>query len=100
MKLHPKFTNFDLSNHCFHLPYKTLLMSRQKKTGNKGEEIAQEYLRTLGYEIIETNWRSCYYEIGFIARDKDGLVIIEVKARGSDTYEHPSEAVSDKKTVF
>lgn len=75
-------------------------MSRQKKTGNKGEEIAQEYLRTLGYEIIETNWRSCYYEIGFIARDKDGLVIIEVKARGSDTYEHPSEAVSDKKIRF
>tara|TARA_R110002050_G_scaffold2708_1_gene15175 strand:- start:7182 stop:7349 length:168 start_codon:yes stop_codon:yes gene_type:complete len=55
MKLHPKFTNFDHSNHCFHLPYKTLLMSRQKETGNKGEEIAQEYLRTFGYEIIETN---------------------------------------------
>ncbi len=30
-------------------------MSRQKETGNKGEEIAQEYLRTFGYEIIETN---------------------------------------------
>lgn len=75
-------------------------MNRQKETGNKGEEIAQEHLRTLGYEILETNWRSNHYEIDIIARDKDELVIVEVKARGSDTYEHPSEAVSDKKIRF
>ncbi len=75
-------------------------MSRQKETGNKGEEIAQEYLLTLGYQILETNWRASHYEIDIIAKDKDELVIVEVKARGSDTYEHPSEAVSDKKIRF
>ncbi len=75
-------------------------MSCQRETGNKGEEIAQEHLRTLGYEILETNWRSSHYEIDIIARDQDELVIVEVKARGSDTYEHPSESVSDKKIRF
>lgn len=75
-------------------------MSRQKETGNIGEEIAQEYLLTLGYQILETNWRASHYEIDIIAKDKDELVIVEVKARGSDTYEHPSEAVSDKKIRF
>jgi putative endonuclease len=35
-----------------------------------------------------------------VARDGNELVIVEVKSRGSDSYEHPSEAVSNKKIRF
>ena len=75
-------------------------MNRKQEIGNKGEELAQQHLHMLGYQILETNWRFNHYEIDIIARDKDELVIVEVKARSSDRYEHPSEAVSNKKIRF
>ncbi|WP_430973033.1 YraN family protein [Sunxiuqinia rutila] len=75
-------------------------MSRQKEIGNKGEELAQEHLRTLGYQILETNWRHHYYEIDIIALDRDELVIVEVKTRSTDSYEHPAEAISNQKIRF
>ncbi len=75
-------------------------MTQQKEIGNKGEEIAQAHLVSLGYEILETNWHFHHYEIDIIARDGDELVIVEVKARSSKSYEHPSEAVSNKKIRF
>ena len=75
-------------------------MARQQEDGNKGEELALAHLRSLGYEILETNWHSGHLEIDIIARDGNQLVIVEVKARSSDTWEHPSEAVSDKKIRF
>ena len=75
-------------------------MTRQKELGNKGEELAQQHLLSLGYQILATNWRFHYYEIDIIARDGDELVIVEVKTRSGDSYEHPSEAVSNKKIRF
>lgn len=75
-------------------------MNQQKKVGNKGEELAQAHLRTLGYQIVKTNWRWNHYEIDIIAIDQNELVIVEVKARTSTNYEHPSEAVSNRKIRF
>jgi putative endonuclease len=75
-------------------------MSKQKEVGNKGEELAVAYLKTLGYEILEVNWFWEHLEIDIIARDGNELVIVEVKSRSGDTYEHPSEAVSTRKIRF
>lgn len=75
-------------------------MSEGHKLGRKGEELAVAHLRSLGYEILETNWFSHHLEIDIIARDGNELVVVEVKARSTDSYEHPSEAVSTKKIRF
>lgn len=75
-------------------------MGKGHKLGRKGEELAIEHLRSLGYEILETNWFSHHLEIDIIAKDGNELVIVEVKARGTDSYEHPSEAVSQRKICF
>ena len=75
-------------------------MNKGHKLGRKGEELAVGHLRSLGYEILETNWFSHHLEIDIIAKDGNELVIVEVKARGTDSYEHPSEAVSNKKIRF
>lgn len=75
-------------------------MGKGHKLGRKGEELAVEHLRSLGYEILETNWFSHHLEIDIIAKDGNELVIVEVKARGTDSYEHPSEAVSQRKIRF
>lgn len=75
-------------------------MSEAYELGQRGEELAVEHLRSIGYEILELNWHSHHLEIDIIARDRNELVIVEVKSRGTNSYEHPSEAVSNKKIRF
>jgi putative endonuclease len=75
-------------------------MSKSKELGNKGEELAIAHLKSIGYEILDLNWHSGHLELDIVARDANELVIVEVKARGSASYEHPSEAVSNKKIRF
>ena len=75
-------------------------MSKASELGNKGEEIAVAHLRELGYEILEQNWFWEHLEIDIIAKDGDELVIVEVKSRGTNSYEHPVEAVSPRKIRF
>jgi putative endonuclease len=72
-------------------------MTTQKEIGEKGEKLAARYLADLGYQIRERNWHFGHNEIDIIALDGDELVIVEVKARTSDQYEHPSEAVTKQK---
>ena len=48
--------------------------------GKQGENIAEQYIKKLGYKIIERNWHySKNAEIDIIAEDKGALVFIEVK---------------------
>ncbi len=75
-------------------------MSKAFELGRKGEELAIAHLKSIGYEILEVNWFSNHLEIDIIARDGNELVVVEVKSRGTDSYEHPSEAVSNKKIRF
>lgn len=66
--------------------------------GKAGESIAKEYLMTLGFEIIDSNWhysKNC--EIDIIAKDKNTLVFVEVKTRSSLNFGHPLEAIDQKK---
>jgi putative endonuclease len=69
-------------------------MSEANELGKQGEEIAATYLRKLGYLILETNWRAGRNELDLIAKDKEFLVIIEVKSRSNDTFAEPEEAVT------
>ncbi len=75
-------------------------MSKAFELGRKGEEIAVAHLKSIGYEILAVNWFSHHLELDIVARDGNELVIVEVKSRGSDSYEHPLEAVSNKKIRF
>ena len=36
-------------------------------------------------------------ELDIIAKDKDWLVVVEVKTRSTDTFEHPEEAITLRK---
>ena len=72
-------------------------MAEHNELGKQGEEIAATYLRNLGYLILETNWRAGRNEIDLIAKDKEFLVIVEVKSRSSDNMMEPEEAVTRDK---
>lgn len=69
-----------------------------KLLGKKGENLASDYLKKLGYQILETNFRySKISEIDIIAKDKDTLVFVEVKTRSSTKCGHPTEAINQTK---
>lgn len=52
--------------------------------GGIGEETARKYLVEKGYKILTLNYRLRMGEIDIIARDRDTIVFVEVKAaRGS-----------------
>ena len=61
--------------------------------GKRGEEIAVLYLRRLGFQIVDRNFRIRGGEIDIIAIDNDTLVFIEVKTRSSAQFGTPLEAI-------
>jgi len=69
-------------------------MINKKTIGEKGEEIACKALEKEGYRILEKNFRCRQGEIDIIAEDKGVICFIEVKARSSDKFGLPEEAVT------
>lgn len=66
--------------------------------GQKGEDLAKEFLAKKGYKILESNKHfSKYAEIDIIALDKDTLVFCEVKTRKTTVCGHPLEAITKNK---
>ena len=72
-------------------------MSSKAAIGAKGEHIAAIYLEKKGYKIIERNYRFKLAEIDLIASIENFIVFVEVKARSSNKFGHPEEAVNAKK---
>lgn len=72
-------------------------MGETQKTGEEGEAEAVEYLRSIGYEILEKNWKHSNQEIDIIAKDKMFLVIAEVKTRSSSAFGEPETFVNRQK---
>lgn len=73
------------------------MQTRKQISGFKGENLASNFLRKKGYEIIERNFRIKGGEIDIIAKDGDTLVFIEVKARSSMEFGSPLEAITSWK---
>ena len=69
----------------------------KKNLGNKGEAIASDYLKKIGYEILDKNFRTRYGEIDLIAGDGEEIVFTEVKTRRNSNFGYPEEAVGEKK---
>ncbi len=72
-------------------------MAQHNELGKKGEVLARQYIENKGFEILETNWHFEKAEVDIIARDKDDLVMIEVKTRSTDYFGNPEEAVTTAK---
>lgn len=72
-------------------------MAEKHDTGKLGETIAQTYLLSKGYSVLETNWQSSHREIDIIAQKDDVLVIVEVKARKTAFFGEPEEFVTRSK---
>ena len=69
-----------------------------KIIGQKGEDIAAEYLQKEGYTIIERNKhfsKNC--EVDIIAKHKKTIIFVEVKTRSTSFLGNPLEAITPTK---
>jgi putative endonuclease len=72
-------------------------MADHNDFGKIAEDLAADYLQKNGYTIIARNFRFQKAEIDIIS-EKDNLIIItEVKARSTDAFILPQEAVTKTK---
>jgi len=75
-------------------------MAEHIEKGRKSEEIAVEYLKDHGYEILFTNYRYKKKEIDIISKKDNFLVIVEVKTRSFWSDENPGDLVKLSKQHY
>jgi putative endonuclease len=69
----------------------------RKEFGTRGEDLAVDYLRGNGYEILERNYRRSRAEIDVICEKEGIIVFVEVKRRRGLSFGEPYEAVTERK---
>jgi putative endonuclease len=65
--------------------------------GREGEDAAVAWYEQAGYRIVDRNWRCREGELDIVATGDGVVVFCEVKARGSDRFGGPAEAVTWRK---
>ncbi len=73
-------------------------MAYHNELGKQGEKIAAAYLAKIGYDILEQNFYFDKAEIDIIAqKNKEAIVVVEVKTRNSNFFGDPQDFVSPSK---
>ena len=74
-------------------------MAQHNDTGKWGEELAADYLRSNGYEILARDWHQGHRDIDIVAMspDRREVVFVEVKTRTSDVVTKPEDAIDIRK---
>lgn len=73
-------------------------MSRERlEFGKDAEERAAIFLQSKGYKILKRNYKTKFSEIDIVAIDKGVICFVEVKARHSNLFGEPADAVTPAK---
>lgn len=73
-------------------------MAYHNELGKQGEKMAVAYLAKNGYDILEQNYYFDKAEIDIIAqKNKETIVVLEVKTRNSNFFGNPQDFVSPSK---
>jgi putative endonuclease len=71
--------------------------TQKQLVGQRAEDIAADFLRDQGLEILERNYLRRFGELDIVARDHDVLVIAEVRTRSSERYGGAAASVDPRK---
>lgn len=63
----------------------------KRKTGDLGEDLACEFLRRRGFEIVERNYLRKWGEIDIVGKKNGVMRFVEVKTVSSETHLRPEE---------
>ncbi len=69
-------------------------MAAHRDLGIQGEQLAAAHLETLGYTVLDRNYRSGRREVDLIVRRGNLVAFVEVKTRAGDGFGHPLEAIT------
>jgi putative endonuclease len=72
-------------------------MATHNDFGKQAEDWAVAFLEEKGYKILLRNYRYQKAEIDIIAEFENQIIIVEVKARETDAFAEPQDAVNRKK---
>lgn len=72
-------------------------MAEHNRTGERGEQVACEYLKEHGLRVLHQNWRNGRDEVDIVAETNERLVFVEVKTRHGDQYGDPEVSVTKRK---
>lgn len=72
-------------------------MAQHNDFGKEAEAVAADFLIKNEYQIIAQNYHYLKAEVDIIARHNNTIVIVEVKARSTDVFINPEEAVTKAK---
>lgn len=73
------------------------MSSQNLNIGKQGEVLAANYLKGVGYTLLDLNWRHHHWELDIIAALCSTLHFVEVKTRTSLLFGHPEQHISVKK---
>ncbi len=69
----------------------------RQQRGRRAEELAAEFLRAAGCEILRCNYRRRLGELDIVARAEDVLVVAEVRTRTSSAYGGAAASIDRRK---
>ncbi|KFE99419.1 hypothetical protein IX39_01750 [Chryseobacterium formosense] len=72
-------------------------MADHNELGKEAENLAADYLIKNGYKILVRNFRFKKNEVDIIAEKDNQIIVVEVKARSTDFFILPQEAVTKGK---
>lgn len=72
-------------------------MATHNDFGKQAEDWATTFLEEKGYKILLRNYRYQKAEIDIIAEFENQIIIVEVKARETNAFAEPQDAVNRKK---
>ncbi len=78
---------------------KIVMRGHNKNLGEIGENLAVDYLKEKGYEILERNFQNKWGEIDIVAEKDDIMVFVEVKTRIGEQFGLPEDAINKNKKL-
>ena len=72
-------------------------MTQTTFIGNRGEEVAAKHIESLGYRVLDRNWRRRQCEIDIVARKGAVVYLVEVKYRQTDVAGSGLEYITGQK---
>ena len=73
------------------------MLTARQQSGRRAEELAAEFLRAAGCEILHSNYRRRLGELDIVARADGVLVIAEVRTRATSAYGGAAASVDRRK---
>ena len=73
------------------------MRTARQESGQRAEQLAAEFLRAAGCEILHCNYRRRLGELDIVARMAGVLVIAEVRTRASNAYGGAAASVGRRK---